>query len=103
MYRWRESSARRSGCLWFERAKRGNDAPPAFGTPGLADIAAMQDQPVVGVAAIGRRRHLFQPVLHRARRFSPGEPGSVADAEDVGVDRDRLLPEGDVQDRKSVV
>ena len=48
-------SSSRCGRLRPEAADVGNQAAPAFGLARLADIAPVQDQPVVGVAAIGVR------------------------------------------------
>src|SRR3546814_8063685 len=85
-------------CLWFERAEIGNDASPALGTARLADIAAVEDQPVVGVTAIGAGRDPLERILDLARGPAAGEPGAVGNAKDMGVDRDGFLAKGDVHD-----
>ena len=43
------------------------------------------------------RDHFLQLQFDRQRRLALGEPSAVADAEDVRVDRERLLPEGAVE------
>ncbi len=42
------------------------------------------------------RHNLVEHQHHRQRRLAAREPGAVADAEDVGVDREGLRAEGDV-------
>jgi hypothetical protein len=49
----------------------------------------------VGEEALGH--HLQQPQLDVERCLARGQTGAVADAEDMGVHRDRQLAEGDVQ------
>jgi len=53
----------------------------------------MQDQPVVRVSSEGLRHDSLEPGLDLIDIFARSEAGSVADAEDVGVDRERLLAE----------
>jgi len=46
-----------------------------------------------------RLRHdLFEPELDLKRVFSRRQAGAVGNTEDVRVDRERLLPEGGIQD-----
>ncbi len=45
-----------------------------------------------------RRHDLFQAVLDLERVLARRQAGAVGDAEDMGVDRDGLVAEGDVQD-----
>jgi hypothetical protein len=72
-------------------------ATPAFGFACLADIAAVQDQPVMRVSAEGgRARALSSFQLDRERRLARREAGAVADAEDMGVDREGFRAEGGV-------
>ena len=52
---------------------------------------------MVGVAFVLRRNHLLQLHLNFERILAGGQPGAVADAENMGVDRDGRLAEGDVQ------
>jgi hypothetical protein len=66
--------------------------------PGLADIAAVQDQPVMGVQRIAVRRHRASSAGLDSRPASCRGPGRCgSDAEDMGVDRDGRFAEGDVQ------
>eukprot|EP01133_Synstelium_polycarpum_P024148 gene24148-28974_t len=79
---------------FFRRlADIGNDAGRAFGLAGLADIAAMQDQPVMGVIEIFRRNDLHQFGFHLIRCLARREAKLVADAEYMRVDGHRRLPE----------
>ncbi len=65
--------------------------------PRLADIAAMQDQPVVRILAEFIRHGFHQPVLHCAHRAAGREPGAIRDAEDMRVHRDGRLAECGVE------
>src|SRR6185503_14104461 len=65
---------------------------------GEAHIAAVQYQPVVGVAQEFRRNELEQLVFDLARILAGCEPGPVGDTKDVCVDCDRGLAESGVQD-----
>jgi hypothetical protein len=65
---------------------------------GLADVAAVQDQPVVGMQAKRRRHDLFELELDLERRLARRHSGAVADAENMGVDGEGLLAECDVED-----
>ena len=67
----------------------------------LADVAAVQDQPVVRVLREFRRRDLDQAVLDFAHVAPGREPGAVRDPEDVRVHGDRRLAEGRVHARRS--
>ena len=51
----------------------------------------------MGVAAERLRDDLFEFELDLERGLAGGEAGAVADAEDVGVDRERLLAERGVE------
>src|SRR5258708_39911931 len=65
-------------------------ADQALRTAGLvrgADVAAVQDQPVVRVVQEFGRGKFHQPVLHLARVLAGREPGAVGAAEDVRIDR----------------
>src|SRR4051812_34432099 len=84
---------RRLGLVAAQVADR---AAPAFGPPRLADVAAVQDEEVVRVAAEGRRRHPVELPLHRQHVLARREAGAVRDPEDVGVDREGLGAEGAV-------
>ena len=67
------------------------------GSARLADIAPVQDQPVMRAEQELGRDAAHQPVLHCAR-IGPGrEAGAVADAEDMRVHGERRLAEGDVE------
>src|SRR5262245_8274810 len=69
----------------------------AEGPPRQADVAPVQDQPVVGMALVFRRHHAVELGLDLQRRLAGCHAGPIADAEDVGVDRDGGLTEGDVE------
>ena len=64
----------------------------------LADVAAVQDEPVVGVEQkfFGHDAHQF--IFYFAHVFAGGEVHAVADAKDVGVDGHHGLAEGGVED-----
>src|SRR3546814_11372624 len=64
----------------------------------LAHITAMQDQPMVRMAAEGLGRVLFQFLLDGQHRFAGCQSGSVANAKDVRVDSESLCPNGAVHD-----
>lgn len=66
----------------------------AFRPPGLADVAPVQDQPVMGVVEIVVRNDLHQPLLDLVRRLAGCEPDAVADTEDMRVDGHRGMAEG---------
>ncbi len=78
-------------------AQVGDDAFLAQRLARDARVASVQDQPVVRVQFVVRRDHRFQFLLDLERIFSRRQPGAVADAEDVGVDRDGRLAERDVE------
>ena len=63
-----------------------------------ADVAAVQDQPVVRVVQVLRRHALEQLQLDRQRRLARRQAGAVGDAEHVRVDRQRRLAERHVED-----
>ena len=78
-------------------AQIGDDTIGAFRFARLADIAPVQDQPVMGVLFVFVRRKFEQFFLHLERRFARREPGAVADAENVRIDRNRRLTERGIQ------
>ena len=51
----------------------------------------------MGIAPEGLRHDPFELGLDVIHRLSRGEPRTIADAEDVGVDRESLLPERGVE------
>ena len=51
------------------------------------DVAAVQDQPVMGVQHEFGRDHFLQPEFDLERRLARCEAGAVADAEHMGIDR----------------
>jgi hypothetical protein len=63
----------------------------------LADIAAVQDQPVMRVAHVLRRNHAHPAQLDLERRLARRQAGAVGDAEDVRVDGHGRLAEGHVE------
>jgi hypothetical protein len=58
----------------------------------------VQNQPVVRVAAEGLRDDLLKLGLNLVDILAGRESGAVADAEDVGVDREGFLAERGVED-----
>src|SRR5262249_7710187 len=74
-------------------AEVGDQALLAQGPPRQADVAPVQNQPVVGMALVFRRHHAVELELDLEGRLA----GAVTDAEDVGVDRDGGLAESDVE------
>src|SRR3546814_11084911 len=61
-----------------------------------SDVTAVEDQPVM-CADAKRRGHLpFELLLDRKHGLSGRKAGAVADAEDMGIDRKGLRPEGAV-------
>src|SRR4051812_17929192 len=76
----------RRGRFRFERAQIDFDAAPAFGLSRLADVAAVQDQPMMSVLPERRRRDLFKLRLYLGDVFAGRQPGAVRNAEDMRVD-----------------
>src|SRR6266850_7792719 len=72
-----------------EFAQVADQAGRAAGRARQADVAAVQDQPMVRVVQVFRRRELEQLLLDLERILARGEAGAVGDAEDVRVDRHR--------------
>src|SRR5690606_18093201 len=66
-------------------AQVGNDAARALRAPCLADIAAMQQQPVVSVLAKFGRRQPREPCLHFHRGLACGDARPVRDPEYMRV------------------
>ena len=87
---WRAPRRRRFGLVAAEVDHR---AAPAFGQPRLAGVAAVQDQPVVRVAAERLRHDFLELGLDLVDRLARRQAGAVADAEDMRVDREGLLAE----------
>src|SRR5688572_26897842 len=77
------SGNRRRRGLRLVGAQIHHRAAPAFGLARLADVAAVQDQPVMRAAAEWLRDGLFQLQLDLKRSPAGREAGAVADAEDV--------------------
>src|SRR3546814_6985338 len=78
---------RRRG-LGLVAAEVGDRAAPAFGGARLADVAAVEDQPVVRADAERAGHLLLEMLPHREARLSGGEAGAVDAAEAMGVDVD---------------
>ena len=78
-------------------AQVGDHAPLAQRPARQAGVAAVQDQPVVRVQHVLLGDHLEQLQLDRQRVLARRQPGAVADAENVGVDRHGRLAERDVE------
>src|SRR5690606_29710269 len=75
----------------------GDGAPPAFRLSCLADVATMQDEPVVGMERETLRHLLLERQLHRQWRCPRREPGAIAYPEQMRVDRNGGLLEENVQ------
>ena len=58
------ATAARSGCLRGIPAEVADRASGAFGPARLADVAPMQDQPVMGIEPVGLGHDRLQPGLH---------------------------------------
>ena len=86
-----------SSRLLRKPAHLAHHATPAFGRARLAHVAPVQDQPMMRVAEIPGRRRLGELVLDFARGAARGQPGAIADAKDMSIDRDRRFTEGDVE------
>src|SRR3546814_20841788 len=87
-------------CLRLVAAEVGDRAAPAFGRTSLADVTAVEDQPVM-CADAKRRGHLpFELLLDRKHGLSGRKAGAVADAEDMGIDRKGLRPDGRSAERR---
>src|SRR5215472_4925605 len=85
-----------SPLLW-PAAEIDDDALLAQRAARHARVAAVQDEPVVGVQLVGGRHHLLEVRLDLERILAGREPGAVADPEDVGIDRNGRLAERDVE------
>src|SRR6185437_14874046 len=78
-------------------AKIDEHASAAQRLPGQADVAAVQDQPMMGVDEEPVRDDAHESLLDLARRFAGRDGEPVGDAEDVGVDGQRRLAEHRVE------
>src|SRR5215831_20439581 len=92
-----ELAPARSLRLVLVLAEVGDHALRAVRLARRADVAPVQDQPVVRVVPEFLRREFDQLALHLFDIGARREPGAVRHAEDVRVDRDRRLAEGDVE------
>src|SRR5512132_1853324 len=79
--------------LRLEAADVANEAHRAARLLRLTHVAAVQDQPVVGVAQPSLRRPRQQRGFHLQRRLARSEAGAVGHSEDVRIDGDRRLAE----------
>src|SRR6476620_516006 len=78
-------------------AEVGNNAPLAQRTPRDADVAPVQDQPVMSMKPVFLWHHLIELHLDLERCLARCHAGPVAHAEGVGVDGNRRLTEGNVE------
>jgi hypothetical protein len=83
--------------LVLETARVVHRALEAQGLQGEAGVAPVQDEVVMGVAQVLRRDDLHELRLDLEGILAGCQPGAVGDPEDVRVDRQRELAEGDVQ------
>src|SRR5258708_23006545 len=74
-----------------ELAQVADQAARAAGLACKADVATVQDEPVVRVLEELGRREFQQLLFHLERILAGGDAGPVGDAEDVRVDRHRRL------------
>ena len=51
---------------------------------------------MMGMAFVGRRHHVFEPAFDLERRLAGRQPGAIADAENMRIDRNRGFVESDV-------
>src|SRR5437763_1236010 len=65
-------SSSRCGGLRLEEANVRDEAAPAFGPARLADIAPVQNKPVMGVALVAIGHDLLESRLHFKGRFTGG-------------------------------
>src|SRR5688500_4873064 len=77
-----------------ELAQVADQALRAAGLAREADVAPVQDQPVVRVLQILGRSELEELLLNFERVLARGDAGPVGDAEDMRVDRHGRLAEG---------
>src|SRR5262245_57010802 len=90
-----------NGCfrrLLLEAANVANETTRTVRPARLADIAAVQDQPMMGMALALRRHHRLEHALDFGGGLAGSETGAVADPEDMGVDGDGGLAECRVED-----
>src|SRR5436190_12201865 len=80
-----------------ELAQVADQALRALGLPRHADVAAVQDQPVVRILEELGRRELEQLELHFKRILPRRDTRAVGDTEDMRVHRHGLLAEGSVE------
>ena len=78
-------------------AQVANDADIASRLARLADVAAVQDEPVVGVTQISLWDDLQQAQLDLVRRLARGEIEAMRHPEHVRVDGQGRLAEGDIE------
>ena len=81
-----------------EFAQVDDDTFPAAGQPRLTDVAPVQNQPVMRIVPEFVGRELDQLVLDFFRVPARRQAGAIGDAEDMGVDGDGGMTEGDVLD-----
>ena len=79
-------------------AERLDRAMPAFRPARLAHIAAMQDQPVMGVLLELVGDEFLQRRFDRAHVLAGRESGAIRDAKDMRIDGDGRMAERRVQD-----
>ena len=92
----RLDSRRLLGRFFGSNGQRSTSTQPAQRLARHADIAAVQDQPVVRVRQ-KRSGTMRIRSSSTSRGVLPARAQPVGDAEDMGVDGDRRLAEGDVE------
>ena len=93
----RRADLRLGNGLRLISAQVADDAGGAVRPPRLADIAPVQDQPVMGMP-LGPVGTLRLSASSTSSRLARREARAVGDAEEMGVDRDGRLAEGRVED-----
>src|SRR5271157_1196813 len=88
------SPALRRGSLVRELAEVCDRAGETQRLARLADIAPMQDQPMMRVKQIFVGNNRQQAALYRFRRWPTRQRNAVGDPEQMGVDGDGLFAEG---------
>src|ERR1700727_3865952 len=86
-----------SNCLFRPAAKIVDQTTRAAWLARKASVAAVQDQPVMGVQHEFRRDHALEPQFHFQRRLALRQPRAVTDAEYMRIHRHGTLTEGHVE------
>src|SRR5581483_6446279 len=91
------ASAQGSNGLFRPAAKIVDQADLAARLASKAGVAAVQDQPVMGVQHELRRDDFLEAELHLERRLARRKPGAIADTKYMRIDRHGVLAIGHVE------